>query len=908
MLFGYLFLMMGAYIMGSSVGTALFLNAYPDKLPHVIVGTALVVAGFTSIYIRMSSRTRLELLMIGSLIFFAASFAVFWWMTQLPGKFVYALIYIWVAMAGAMGPTMGWTLANLLLTTREARRVFGFIGAGAVLGAPSAGFFTALATRHVRPESLMPLIAFFLGLCALLVRLLFRQSKERLAELSRTPTPAGDIPKNFREIWAHIRGSRFLLLITALTAIGCASTTIIGYQFSIIAKDTFTNKAQLASFFALFFGFMGVAAFLVQVLVTGRLLRILGIRVTLFVTPVVFLGGSVTVLLVPMLLTACLLKGSHLLLRFTVDKSTTELLYLPVTPPDIKSQLKPFIDGFVWRAADGVAGLALLFFATRLHFSPSRISLVNFVFLCGWIVVAYGVRREYLNVLRKAIERRTLDADRIATGVLDSTTAEVLAMSFERGGEQQVLYGLSLFEVSREPGSHPALRRLLEHPSPAFRQRALRQLSDAGDRKILPQVEKMLEDDSPEVRTEALHYLVVHTGRDPLSLLSAETTLPDYSVQASVAAYLARTDQPENITAAQMILESMLTRTDDETARSRAEAARVLGVVPASSGMHGELPGLLRDPDSNVVEQALLSAGKIQSCECLPRMIQSLGQTALLGAARVALVQYGERAVGTLQDTLNDETAPLAVRKQIPGVLARIASQESAAVLVNGIVQNDPGLRFDVLKALNRLRVQNPSLLPPSVDIADMLEAELMGYYRSFQIWATLDEHAGARKRSAGGESLVARVLRERMDQELERIFRLLALLYPPRDMYNAFLGLTSDLPRVQANALEVLEHMLRPELYRMLASALDPDVSLKEKIQFAERLCYTTVESKAEALRILLNSEDRWLRICALHAVGRFCLKELGEEVRRLKGASDPLVEETWNWVVARLQAAAPA
>ena len=86
LLFSYLFLTLGTYIMGASVGTALFLNAYPDKLPHVIVATALVVAAFTSIYIRLSNRVRLELLVIGSLGFFALSFGVFWWLTHLPIK------------------------------------------------------------------------------------------------------------------------------------------------------------------------------------------------------------------------------------------------------------------------------------------------------------------------------------------------------------------------------------------------------------------------------------------------------------------------------------------------------------------------------------------------------------------------------------------------------------------------------------------------------------------------------------------------------------------------------------------------------------------------------------------------------------------------------------------------------
>ena len=78
--------------------------------------------------------------------------------------------------------------------------------------------------------------------------------------------------------------------------------------------------------------------------VTGRLLRSFGIRVTLFILPVVFLGGSAALLIFPSILAACFLKGSHSLLRFSVDKSSTELLYLPISPPEIKNQIKPFID------------------------------------------------------------------------------------------------------------------------------------------------------------------------------------------------------------------------------------------------------------------------------------------------------------------------------------------------------------------------------------------------------------------------------------------------------------------------------------------------------------------------------------------------------------------------------------
>ena len=130
----------------------------------------------------------------------------------------------------------------------------------------------------------------------------------------------------------------------------------------------------------------------------------------------------------------------------------------------------------------------------------------------------------------------------------------------------------------------------------------------------------------------------------------------------------------------------------------------------------------------------------------------------------------------------------------------------------------------------------------------------------------------------------------------------MLALIYSPRDIHNAYAGLTSGQARIQANSLEVLEHLLRPEHFRLLTSALDPDIHLREKLHFAERLCHTKVESRTEALRILLHSEDRWLRACALHAVGELLVADLASEMQRVTRRGDSLLEETWNWAARRL------
>jgi AAA family ATP:ADP antiporter len=912
LLFAYLFSAIGAYYIALSAGDAMFLSAYgKENLPYVMIATAVVVGTFASIYIRLSNKVRVQFLMFGALAFFAATFGLFWWITHFNVKIVYGLIYVWTNMLGAIAPTIGWTMANYVLTTREARRIFGFVGAGGALGAPCGAFLTAaLVHRHIAtPETMLLGVMLAAALCSTLVLVIFQHARDRVSEVSRRTSSSADLPKNFVAIWKYIQKSRYLVLITALIFAGCATTTLIGYQYKAIVDLHFGgNKVAMTTFFARFNGYTGIAAFIIQMLLTGTLLRKLGIRITIFILPVVFLGGSMGILLAPVLLSAIILKGSHSLLRFSLDKSTAELLYLPVAPPEIKAQIKSFIDGFIWRTADGVAGTVLLLVANEMHATPGQVSVVNFVFISAWISVAYGVRREYLNVLRRAIERKTLDPDRIATEVLDSTTTEVLAMGLERGDEQDVLYGLSLLEVGREPGWHPALRGLLDHASPAVRQRALRMLSDAGDVKVQPKVEKMLGDESPEVRAEALRYLVVHTGRDPLTLMSTETDLPDYVVQGSVVAYLARTDEPDNVAAGQVIFESMLSAPGPDAVRSRAEAARILGVVPPHGEIQRHLLELIRDKEPAVQEQALLAAGKTQNRDALHPVIDKLGDPRLLSAARAALAEYGERALGTLQDHLNDTAVPLATRKQIPGVLARIATAQAATVLANSLLQNDPGLRFDLLKALNKLRSLDPGMVPPNEQFEDMLNAELMGYYRSFQILAAFDPKGTSSPAARSQESLLTRALQERMDRELERIFRLLGLLYPPRDIHNAYVGLISGQPRIRSNAMEVLEHLVRSDLYKTLVCALDPDVNLKEKLHFAQRLCHTSVGSKTEALRIVLHSEDRWLRACALHAVGELRLAELTEELRRVPHSGDSLLEETWNWTHARLAAGTPA
>ena len=143
------------------------------------------------------------------------------------------------------------------------------------------------------------------------------------------------------------------------------------------------------------------------------------------------------------------------------------------------------------------------------------------------------------------------------------------------------------------------------------------------------------------------------------------------------------------------------------------------------------------------------------------------------------------------------------------------------------------------------------------------------------------------------------------MQQELERIFRLLGLLYPHLDVHSAYVGLQSKSVSVHDNALEFLDNVLKPQLRDMLVPLLDGKVTVAERARLAQRLVRTKIENQEQAVAALVASDDPWLRSCGAYAIGTFGLKSLEGELNRCLNDADPLLRETARAAKARLERA---
>lgn len=900
LLFTYLFLIMASYMMARVSRDALFLDQFrADQLPFVDLAIAGMMGFVISGYLLIGRRITLRMLLAGSLIFFALNALVFWWLTRFEFRWLFPVIYVWVGLFGALAPAQVWTLANFVLTTREAKRVFGLVGSGAIVGAILGAKVSSTMARRFGTESLLLAIAIIFGLCAGLVFLIWRQGERaQLAAadnsqqaLSKLETPP------LLETLRLIGSARYLRAIALLILTASIVTSVAGWQFKALAKFFVPEKNILAAFFGDFYFWAGIAGLLVQLLLTSRLLRRFGVGPALFVVPVALTLGSVGVLVWGMVTiwAAIALRSGINVLQYSIDKPTVELLYLPVAP-QIKNQVKSFIDTVVWRGGDGLAAVGVLIFATTLKWTAVQVSWVNLFLIVGWGFAALVARRQYVETLRESIQQHRLDADRASVQVLDRSAADLLADQFQATDPQKILYALSLLEAQRRQAAHPAVRGLLGHPAPEVRQKAIAILNAAGDKAVAPQVEKLLQDPHLEVRTEALLYLGRHTHRDPLELLQELGDFEDFSIRSAMVAYLAHPGPAQNLVAAEVLLEKMANETGPQGKRDRMEAARLIARLPDRFTEQHRL--LLSDPDAEVAAEAIRAVGQLRKRRFVTLLLDRIAEPELTPVVVEALAHFGDAVVGTLRDHLNDSDVPIESRREIPAILARLGTPEAAHVLNESLLESDTQFRFRTISALNKLYQVHPEIERDTQMIETVVAAEIMGHYRSYQILGTLGDDVPK-------DDAMSRALRESMDHEVERIFRLLGLLYPRYDLHSAYFGLQSSNAVVHDNALEFLDNVLQPQLRHILVPLLDSCVSVAERVKLANRLVGAKVQSREEAVTALVLSEDPWLKSCGAYAVGTLGLKALEAELDRCMEHPDPLLRETARQAKLRLAGA---
>ena len=413
--FLYFFLIITSYYLIKPVSRSLVLGELGYRMvPYVDLLSAILMGPIVTVFAKLVDRVPKPRLVGGSFWAVAGILLVFWKLLGHSIPWLAGAFYVWVNVFSVLVVTLFWLVANDLYRPREAKRLFGLIGSGGILGGVVGSSIAALGAQVLGTGQLLLLAAVLLVGCWLVVERLWAFTPEASGE---DAAPAGGRhdtfltdPGGFARLLLH---SRYLLLLVVLVGLNKLIATLMYYQLNPFIEAAFPGQDARTTFTGMFFGGMNVIAFIVQFFCTSLVLRRWGLSVALFSLPLGLLAGSTALFLVPAFWVAAATELYDGSLNYSLQQTTKEMLYLPINR-SIRYKVKPFIDMVVFRFGKGIAALIGIILLDRMHMPPRYLSLIAIPLILAWIGAAVWLRRDYVARIRTILQAHAASRRRAA--------------------------------------------------------------------------------------------------------------------------------------------------------------------------------------------------------------------------------------------------------------------------------------------------------------------------------------------------------------------------------------------------------------------------------------------------------------------------------------------------------------
>ncbi|KAA3618594.1 MAG: hypothetical protein DWQ05_06445 [Calditrichaeota bacterium] len=885
LMFSYIFLLIASLLIIKPVRNSLFLTRFGvEQLPYAFTLVAILAALVTVIYSKFANHIRLNRLILSATGIIIAQLLGFWTLLHFEysaGWFIY-FFYVWVAIFAVIITSQFWLLANYVFNAREARRLFGFVGAGAIAGGILGGYLTKFFAAIVGTANLILVCVFFLSICMVIIQFVWKISarnnyRERMQQQKRLQQKSSE-----KSALSLIFRSKHLSFLASIVGISVLVANLVDYQFNAIAVESITDKDELTAFFGFWLSNLSIFSLLIQVFFTSRILKYFGVGTSLFILPVGVLTGAILIIFNPALWAAILMKVSEGAFKQSVNKAGLELVSLPI-PAAVKNKVKTFIDVFIDNFSTGLSGLLLIIITLGFKLHIGYISAISVVLIFIWLYLNYKLKAEYVESFRTAIEQRSIDLETQTVNLDDAAVIDSMIKVLDGKNERRILYVLDLLENVKNERFLPYFRKLIAHPSSEVKVKVLSIISNY-DNDLVYEAAALLESGSHEERVAALHHLCKHS-LDPIATLEKALVHDDIHVQNSaiMCAAMQMEENPsliDKIAIAPIVHKIQVklqknTYNFEDKIHTKINIVQVIGMANLEE-LYPILRELLDDANMNVQIAAIMSAGKTCSEEFSLKLLQFLDAPRLRKYAREALAECGEDNVEILTKALQDSDSPPNIKIAIPRVLALIGTQAVVNVLFDALDNADQPVRRQIVKALSNLHENFPLLNFNGRIVQEKIWQEQMAYLDNFAILSIhntiVKEFVKGKRKpplsaaALQASSLLEKTLRERLDDSLKRLFRFLGLSkLEGNDLRNAYKAIHGGHSDARANAIEYLENVLDSDLKAFIIPIIESP-SLDNLLSGQQFKTKNTSITRKNCYNKILDGNDNWLKCCTLY------------------------------------------
>jgi ATP:ADP antiporter, AAA family len=290
--------------------------------------------------------------------------------------------FIWISIFNLFVVSVFWALIVDTFNSEQGKRLFGFIAAGATIGAITGSSITATFARHVPTPLLLVGAIILLEVAVFSVRHLSRLSEALNARPHESPdSPVGGnalagITHPFKS--AYLANVSLFILLFAITA------TFLYFQQASVVRDNFHDRGAQTAFFAQIDLAVNVITLIVQLFFTGRIVGTFGVGLTLAILPALTLLGFGALAALPAVSTLVVFQVLRRSSDYAIARPTREVLYT-VVPREDRYKAKSFIDTVVYRGGDQVGAWAYALIAMT-GFGSALMALIAIGLAAVWLI------------------------------------------------------------------------------------------------------------------------------------------------------------------------------------------------------------------------------------------------------------------------------------------------------------------------------------------------------------------------------------------------------------------------------------------------------------------------------------------------------------------------------------------
>jgi ATP:ADP antiporter, AAA family len=305
------------------------------------------------------------------------------------------VFFIWASVFNLFVVSVFWQFMVDVFTSEQGKRLFGFLAGAATVGGILGSTLTASTVQQIGVPALLLASALLLEVGVFCVGRLGKVSDAMQARAAKAAAPrvAEDqtIGGGILAGVLHAIQSPYLLGICVYMLLYSSLSTFLYVQQASIVDVSFANRAARTAFFARVDLMVNILTLAAQIFLTGRVLKRLGVAVTLTLVPAATLLGFTVLGIAPSVAAVVAFIVVRRAGNFAFARPSREVLFTVLTRED-KYKAKSLIDTLVYRLGDqvGVWSSSLL---TMLGLGVAGVAWAAVPLSAIWLVTGWWLGR-----------------------------------------------------------------------------------------------------------------------------------------------------------------------------------------------------------------------------------------------------------------------------------------------------------------------------------------------------------------------------------------------------------------------------------------------------------------------------------------------------------------------------------